>query len=127
MEIRVIKSKKQYEAYLKEVEELMELEKLSKDAKSLLETIALLIDSYEKGMGWEPESPDPLTLIRVRMNDLELKEKDLVGIIGTKGHVSRVLNGSRKLTIEKIIKLAEFLKISPAALLPQREKIHQLA
>ncbi len=127
MEIRVIKSKKQYEAYLKEVEELMELEKLSKDEKSLLETIALLIDSYEKGMGWEPESPDPLTLIRVRMNDLELKEKDLVGIIGTKGHVSRVLNGSRKLTIEKIIKLAEFLKISPAALLPQREKIHQLA
>ena len=127
MEIRVIKSKKQYEAYLKEVEELMELEKLSKDEKSLLETIALLIDSYEKGMGWVPENPDPLTLIRVRMNDLELKEKDLVGIIGTKGHVSRVLNGSRKLTIEKIIKLAEFLRISPASLLPQREKIHQLA
>ncbi len=127
MEIRVIKSKKQYEAYLKEVEELMELEKLSRDEKSLLETIALLIDSYEKGMGWVPENPDPITLIRVRMNDLELKEKDLVGIIGTKGHVSRVLNGSRKLTIGKIIKLAEFLRISPASLLPQREKTHQLA
>ncbi len=127
MEIRVIKSKKQYQAYLKKVEDLMELEKLNKDDKSLLETIALLIDSYEKGMGWEPESPDPLTLIRVRMNDLELKEKDLIGIIGTKGHVSRVLNGSRNLTIGKIIKLAEFLRISPAALLPQREKIHQLA
>ena len=126
MDIRIIKSKKQYHTYLIEVEELMEREKLNRDEKSLLETLALLIDDYEKKMGWELESPDPLTLIRIRMNDLDLKEKDLVGVIGTKGHVSRVLNGSRKLTVDKIIQLAKILRISPATLLPEKEEIHQL-
>lgn len=43
--------------------------------------------------------PDPIEAIKIRMQEMDLKQKDLIGIIGSKGIISEVLNRKRKLTV----------------------------
>ena len=44
--------------------------------------------------------PDPIDAIKVKMNELGLKNKDLVGKMGSKGYVSSLLNKKKPLTLE---------------------------
>ncbi|RUT08934.1 hypothetical protein DSM106972_009870 [Dulcicalothrix desertica PCC 7102] len=57
-------------------------------------------------------------LLKVLIQELDLKQKDLVPIFKTESIVSDVLNGKRKLTVEHIQKLAELFKVSPAVFFP---------
>jgi HTH-type transcriptional regulator/antitoxin HigA len=78
------------------------------------------IDEYEE-RNYFIDAPDPITAIRVRMEELELKQKDLVGLIGSKGIVSEVLNRKRKFTVEMIRNLSEKLKITANVLIQDYE------
>ncbi len=44
--------------------------------------------------------PDPIEVIKLKMSEKGLKNKDLVGIVGSKGYVSSLLNGKKALTLE---------------------------
>jgi HTH-type transcriptional regulator/antitoxin HigA len=46
------------------------------------------------------------------MEEMELKQKDLIGLIGGKSRVSEVLNKKKKLTIDMVRKLHKRLNIS---------------
>ncbi len=59
----------------------------------------LLIKQYEDA-NYPIPLPDPIEAIKVKMNDLGLKNKDLVGKIGSKGYVSSLLNKKKPLTLE---------------------------
>lgn len=63
------------------------------------------------------EPPDPIEAIKIRMEEMNYRQKDLVGIIGGKSRVSEILNRKKKLTVEMIRKLTDFLKISPETLI----------
>jgi len=56
-------------------------------------------------------TPDPLEVIKLKLNEKGLKMKDLEPIIGSKGHVSSVLSGKKDLTLKMVKKLHEFLGI----------------
>ncbi len=123
-EVRAIRSKNQYQKYLEDIDLLMERDPSpsSKDGK-LLETLAILIEDYEKRMGWEIPLPnDPIEVIKVRMDNLGLKQADLVPAVGDKTVVSRILNRSRKLTYNMIAPLSRLLKV-PAELLLEKNKL----
>ena len=47
------------------------------------------------------------------MSNRNLKQADLVPAIGSKGHVSEILNGNRDLSKTHIQKLSEFFHVSP--------------
>jgi len=51
------------------------------------------------------------------MEELHLKQVDLVDVIGSKSRVSEVLNRKRKLTIEMIRNLTKRLNLSPDLLI----------
>jgi HTH-type transcriptional regulator/antitoxin HigA len=51
------------------------------------------------------------------MEEMELKQKDLVELIGSKGIVSEVLNRKRKLTVDMIRNLSGKLKIAAHVLI----------
>ena len=58
------------------------------------------------------------------MEELQLKQKDLVGIVGivgSKGIASEVLNKKRRLTVKMIRNLSERLKITPTVLIQDYE------
>ena len=55
------------------------------------EIFALLIENF--GMiAYLIEAPDPIEAIKIRMEELNLKQKDLVGIVGGKSRASEILN-----------------------------------
>ena len=50
------------------------------------------------------------------MEEMNLKQKDLVGIIGGKSRVSEILNKKKKLTVQMIRELERILHISASVL-----------
>ena len=88
------------------------------DEGQLLETLTILVEDYERRKGWDIPSPeDPVEIIKIRMDNLGLKQADLVTALGDKTVVSRILNGSRKLTYSMITPLSKLLRIPPELLL----------
>lgn len=55
--------------------------------------------------------PHPILAINFRMEQMGLKQKDLVEMIGLKSSVSEIMNKKRKLTLEMIRKLNTQLHI----------------
>ena len=99
---KVIKDEKQYLEYLDEFEKLMELDPdEGTEENDNYDLLALLIEDYEE-KHYKIDLPDPVEAIKFRMDQMGLKNKDLVGIIGSKSKVSEVLNGKIKLSLNMI-------------------------
>lgn len=76
----------------------------------LADILALMIDDYEQ-KNHPIELPDPIEAIKARMEEMNLRQADLVDIIGTKSRVSEVLNRKRKLTLDMVRSLKKHLNI----------------
>ncbi len=100
MELQLIKTKKQYEEYLDWVDTMFDkkVKPTSPEGKKV-QVALLLIKQYEDAHYPIP-LPDPIDAIRMKMDEMGLKNKDLVGKIGTKGYVSAILNKRKPLTLE---------------------------
>ncbi len=100
MELRIIKTKKQYEQYLFWVDAQFENKvKANTPQGEKLQVALLLIKQYEDA-NYPIPLPNPIDAIKVKMNELGLKNKDLVGKMGSKGYVSSLLNKKKPLTLE---------------------------
>ena len=98
MELKIIKTKKQYEQYLNWVDVQFDNKvKANTPQGEKLQVALLLIQQYEDA---NYPLPDPIDAIKVKMDELGLKNKDLVGIVGSKGYVSSLLNKKKPLTLE---------------------------
>ncbi|HLF34375.1 MAG TPA: hypothetical protein VI583_09060 [Cyclobacteriaceae bacterium] len=93
--IRAIKTEKQYRLYLNRVNRLMDSDPDPRSARGeLLQTLVILIEDYESNLGYDfPVPNNPLLVIENRMEELGLKQKDLIPAMGDKSTVSRVLRG----------------------------------
>ncbi|MDD3722628.1 MAG: transcriptional regulator [Lutibacter sp.] len=120
MEIKPIKTEKDYDKALERLELIFDATPNSTEGDEA-EILSLLIDNYEN-KHYPIESPDPIEAIKIRMEEMNLKQKDLVGIIGGKSSVSEILNKKKKLTVEMIRELEKFLKI-PASVLVSNYKL----
>jgi len=80
------------------------------------EVLGILIDEYEK-QHYPIDPPDPIEAIRIRMEEMELKQVDLIPVIGGKSRVSEVLNRKRRLTLGMIRKLSAHLNLPPNLLI----------
>lgn len=78
--------------------------------------LGLMIDEYEK-KHYPIETPDPIEAIKIRMEEMQLKQVDLIDAIGGKSRVSEVLNRKRKLTVDMIRNLSRRLNLSPGLLI----------
>ena len=100
MKLKVIKTKKEYQDYINWVDELFDKKVAfnSPDGEKL-QVGLLLIKQYEDAHYPIPY-PDPIDAIKAKMEERGLKNKDLVGIIGSKGYVSALLNKRKPLNLE---------------------------
>ena len=108
-----IQSEDEYDIMLANIDELMSKgeNRLSREEERLLETLAILVESYEDEHYPMPES-SPNEVLKFLMEDCELKQKDLVHIFGSTGITSEVVNGKRSISKAQAKKLAEFFKVS---------------
>lgn len=117
MELKPIKTETDYRASLKRLEEIFDAA-LGTAESDELEILALMIDDYEN-KHYPIDSPDPIEAIKIRMEELHLKQIDLINEIGGKSRVSEILNKKRKLTVEMIRKLAMKLNLSANLLISE--------
>ncbi len=114
MEIKPIKTEKDYDKALERLELIFDASPDSKEGDEA-EILSLLIENFEN-KNYPIDSPDPIEAIKIRMEEMNLKQKDLVGIIGGKSSVSEVLNKKKRLTVEMIRELERILHISASVL-----------
>jgi HTH-type transcriptional regulator/antitoxin HigA len=95
---KVIKSEKEYDAALRRVEMIFDASPGTTEGDEA-ELLILLIKDYEN-RHHPVLPPDPIEAIRLTLEDKGLKAKDLVGVIGSKGYVSQILNRKKPLTAE---------------------------
>jgi len=109
MNIKPIKTEKDYNNTLHHIEKLMDA-KPNTPQMDELEVLTTLVEAYE-AQHYIINTPDPIEAIKFRMEQEGLKQKDLVNIVGSKSRVSEILNKKRKLTIEMIRNLHTRLHI----------------
>jgi HTH-type transcriptional regulator/antitoxin HigA len=115
MEIRPIKTETDYIQALKRLEAIFSSE-IGTPESDEADVLGILIDEYEK-KHYPIEAPDPIEAIKIRMEEMQLKQIDLINEIGGKSRVSEILNRKRKLTVEMIRKLTTRLNLSPELLI----------
>lgn len=114
MNLKPIKSDKDYRNALERLEVIFDSPIDTKEGDEA-EILSLLIENYENEH-YPIESPDPIEAIKIRMEELNMRQKDLVGIIGGKSRVSEILNRKKKLTVDMIRELERILQISASVL-----------
>ncbi|MGC2085887.1 MAG: helix-turn-helix domain-containing protein [Bradyrhizobium sp.] len=120
-EIKPIRTERDYEAALEEVERLWGA-KAGTAQGDRLDVLATLIDVYETEH-YPMDPPDPIEAIKFRMEQQGLTRKDLEQIIGTRTRIAEVLNRKRGLSITMIRRLHERLGISAEVLIrPSRKR-----
>ncbi len=110
MDIRPIRTKKDYEAALICVGHLMDAPAKTPEADAL-DIISLLIADYEAKRFPIP-APDPIDLLHHVVESRGLTRKDLEPFLGSRGRVAEILNRTRPLSLTMIRKLSEGLGLS---------------
>ncbi|WP_373708575.1 type II toxin-antitoxin system HigA family antitoxin [Kaistella sp.] len=115
MKIRPIKTEQQYFQALEKLDEIFDAKENTPEGDEA-EILSLLIDTFENEH-YQIEAPDPIEAIRIRIEEMDLKQKDMVEIIGSKSKTSEVLNRKKRLTLDMIRNLQEKLNLSASVLI----------
>ena len=114
MKIKPIKSEQDYNKALERLEVIFDSAANTKEGDEA-DILSMLIDNYENQY-YPIEAPDPIEAIKIRMEEMNLKQKDLIGVIGGKSRVSEILNKKKRLTVDMIRELERILHISASVL-----------
>ncbi|MBI2281859.1 MAG: helix-turn-helix domain-containing protein [Bacteroidetes bacterium] len=110
MELKIIKTKKDYHAAMERFEDIFSAKRGTKESDEA-DVLALLIKEYEN-KHYVIDAPSPLEAIKYRMEQQGLTNKDLAKILGYKSRVSDIFHHTRKLNLKMIRALYEKLHIS---------------
>ena len=109
MQLKILKTKKDYQAALERFEELFQA-KAGTPGSDEADVLALLIKTYEDEH-YVIAAPDPIEAIKYRMEQQGLSNKDLAGILGFKSRVTDIFRKNRKLNLSMVRKLNHTLNI----------------
>lgn len=126
MSPRVIKTEKEYNQAVSRIYELIHSDPIAIEAGTdkgdELELLSILVEQYENEH-FPVEAPDPIEAIRFRMEQMNLKQKDIAPLFGGETRVSEVLNRKRPLTLKMINMLNRYLGIPFESLIRGNKKI----
>ena len=113
---KTIETEDEYDRFLAVAEKLMhkKIDRTAEDT-ALLMLVVKLIEDYESIHhnldDWEKSAPNEL--LRHIMTVSGTRNVDLIGIIGSSGVVSEVVNGKRTISREQAKSLGKFFNLSP--------------
>lgn len=116
MNWKLIKTAKEHRAAVKRAMEIFHAEPNTPEDDEL-GVLLLLIKDYEDRTVKMPEL-DVLEVIKEKMKEQGLRNKDLEPIIGSKGHVSSILSGRREITIKIAGRLRQYFQLPAEMFLP---------
>ena len=111
---RVIKSEKENEACIDELERLDTLGRPMTAAEKLyVELMTVLVQRFEQEH-YPLEHASPLDALKSLMEERNLRQADLLPVFGSRSVASDVLNGKRSISKAHARGLAEFFHVSPS-------------
>lgn len=115
MNIKPIKTEFDYNAALREIEQIMGAEQNTPEGDKL-DILTTLVEAYEE-KHYPIDPPDPIEAIIHQMESQGLSRKDLEKYLGTRARVSEILNRKRSLSLQMIRNLQQGLGISSEILI----------
>lgn len=115
MDWKVLKTEEDYNKASLRLMEIFHAEPNTSEFDEL-DLLTILIKDYDDRHYPMPEL-DALEVIKIKMQEMGMKNKDLEPIIGSKGHVSAILSGKREITLKMAQKLKNYFGIPAEAFL----------
>ena len=110
---RAIETEEEYDRLLAVAERLTFAKNLTPEERALYKLLVTLIEVYERE-NYPIEKPEPHEILQHVMESSGTRQADLVGIIGSSGVVSEVVNGKRAISKAQAKALGDYFKISPS-------------
>ena len=111
---KLIRTEAENEQALAIVEALMHKPNRSLEETELYELWIALIERFEQEAYVPDATTTPHSLLHFLMEQRDLKQADLVGLIGSKGVVSEVVNGKRAISKTQAKALGQLFHIDPS-------------
>ena len=109
---KIITTEAEYDQALETVEKLMADKQRTPEQTAILQLLVTLIEEFENNQ-YSIEASSPCAMLEHLMDARGIKQSDLVGIIGSKGVVSEVMNRKRAISKAQAKALGEFFNVSP--------------
>lgn len=108
---KVIETETEYEQTLTKVEQLIFAKNNTPEELNLLKLLVLLVEEYE-AENYPLEIAKPHEILQHLMESNNIRQADLVGIIGSRGVISEVVNGKRSISKNQAKAIAQFFQVS---------------
>ena len=114
MIIKILRTREEYDKTVQRIYDLINADEVllspgSREADEL-ELLTLLAEKYEREH-YPVKAPDPVEAIRFRMEQMNLRQKDIAPLFGGKTRISEVLGRKRPLSFKMMILLNRYLGI----------------
>jgi HTH-type transcriptional regulator/antitoxin HigA len=116
--LAVIESDAQNRLYTAKLIELTKKSHRSAEERKYARLLAALIESYESKQYPIPDAK-PEEVLAELIDQNNLRQKDLVPLLGPESVVSEIVNGKRALSAANIEKLSRKFHVSPAVFFPK--------
>ena len=110
---RAIETEEEYDRLLAVAERLTFAKNLTPEERALYKLLVTLIEVYETE-NYPLDKSEPHEILQHIMESSGTRQADLVGIIGSSGVVSEVVNGKRAISKAQAKALGDYFKISPS-------------
>lgn len=110
----IVETEEENERLLEIINNLVSKDELSPDERKLLRLLVKLVEDFEEKTYLPPKDTDPLGTMLFLMEQHGLKQTDMVGVFGSDGRVSDVVNGKRGISKNHAKKLSEKFNVSVA-------------
>jgi HTH-type transcriptional regulator/antitoxin HigA len=108
---KVIRNEEENERALAIVEELMHRHNRSPKEKKLYELFITLIEKFEREFYSPGAASNPHSMLLFLMEQQDIKQEDLVGVIGSEEIVAEVVKGKRKISQEQAKAIGKIFKV----------------
>ena len=116
----IISNEVEYEKALDRLEVIFDSTKRDSTFKEA-QLLAMLIEKYELEVEPPFPDPDPIEVIKFKMEQNNMRSKDLAEIVGGKSKASEILNKKRRLTLKMIRQINKHLGIPAEILIGEYE------
>ena len=110
---KVIETEREYEEYLRVLEELTFAQNLTREEKALYRLLVLLTENYETE-NYPMPSVELGDILKHLMESSGISQNDLAGIIGSDEMVSQLVDGKCSLNSWQAKALGDYFQVSPS-------------
>ena len=110
---RAIETEEEYDRLLAVAQRLTFAKNRTPEEKALHKLLVTLIEVYE-AQNYAIDKSEPHEILQHIMEASGTRQADLVGIVGSSGVVSEVVNGKRAISKAQAKALGDYFKVSPS-------------